>query len=73
MKYQKFFYVIYIICFIATVLPIGVQPANKAILVGGWPLFFVWLMVWALIGVAAMLINYRLDCKADAERKQKKQ
>ena len=40
-------------------------------LVLGWPAFFMWLIAWTIAGVITMIINYRLDCKADAKRLRK--
>ncbi len=72
MKYQKIFTAIYAVVVAVMLIPALMQLANKPVLVLGWPAFFMWLIVWTLVGVAAMLVNYKLDCKADAERKKGK-
>lgn len=71
MKYRKFFIVIYIIVVAAMLIPAFMQFANKPTLVLGWPAFFMWLIAWTIVGVITMIINYRLDCKADEQRQRK--
>lgn len=71
MKYRKFFIVIYIIVVAAMLFPAFMQFANKPTLVLGWPAFFMWLIAWTIVGVITMIINYRLDCKADEQRQRK--
>ena len=74
MNHHKIFTVIYAIVIAVMLIPAFMQFANKPTLVLGWPAFFMWLIVWTIIGVIAMIINYRLDCKADAQRqKQRKE
>ena len=70
MKYHRLFTVIYLIVIAVMLVPALMQFANKPTLVLGWPAFFMWLIAWTLIGVTAMIINYRLDCKADAKRRR---
>lgn len=72
MKYHKIFAVIYVIVASVMLVPVFLQFANKPTLVLGWPAFFMWLIAWTIIGVIAMIINYRLDCKADAKRQRRK-
>lgn len=71
MRHHKLFTVIYIIVVAVMLVPAFLQFANKPALVLGWPAFFMWLIAWTIIGVIAMIINYRMDCKADAERQRR--
>ena len=56
MRHHKLFTVIYVV-----VVAVMLVPA-----------FFMWLIAWTIIGVIAMIINYRMDCKADAERQRRR-
>ncbi|MFQ7738639.1 MAG: hypothetical protein ACLRJC_13620, partial [Emergencia timonensis] len=72
MRHHKLFTVIYVVVVAVMLVPAFLQFANKPALVLGWPAFFMWLIAWTIIGVIAMIINYRMDCKADAERQRRR-